>query len=50
MLHDGAHIADLLRGVIVVRHAVDDGDRAAFPQFLDRLVRDDARHHDVHKL
>ena len=50
VLHDRAQIADFLRGVVVVGHAVDDRDRAGFRQIDDGLVVDHARHYDVHEL
>ena len=50
VLGHGAQVADLLRGVVVVAHAVDDRDRARIGELNDRLVLDDARHHDIDKL
>ena len=47
VLLDGAQVADLLRGVVVVAHAVDDRDRARIGELNDRLVLDDAGHDHV---
>ena len=50
VLADRAQVADLLRGVVIVAHAVDDRDRARLGKLHDRAVLDDARHHDIDKL
>ena len=44
---DGAQVADLLRGVVIVAHAVDDRDRARLGKLHDRAVLDDARHDHI---
>ena len=47
VLLDGAQVADLLRGVVVVAHAVDDRDRTRVGELHDGLVLDDAGHDHV---
>ena len=44
---NGAHIADFLRGVIVVAHGVDHGNTAAHCQIHDGLMLDHASHDDI---
>lgn len=47
VLTDRAQVADLLRGVVIVAHAVDDRDRARLGKLHDRAVLDDARHDHI---
>ena len=47
VLADRAQVADLLRGVVIVAHAVDDRDRARLGKLHDRAVLDDARHDHI---
>ena len=47
VLEDRAQVADLLRGVVIVAHAVDDRDRARLGKLHDRAVLDDARHDHI---
>ena len=49
MLDYGADIAKLLRRMVEIGHAVDDGHGAGLGKADDGVVRDDARHNDVHK-
>ena len=47
VLLDGAQVADLLRGVVIIAHAVDDRDRTRVGELHDGLVLDDAGHDHV---
>ena len=50
VLNDGAHVADFLSGVVVVGHAVQNGDGASASQVNNGLVLDNASHDDVDQL
>jgi len=50
MLEQRAQVAQLLRRVVVVGHAVDDRHRAAFSELDDGFVRRDGGHHDVREI
>ena len=49
MLHHSDHVGDRLGGMRVVRHGVDDRDRAGVGQTDDGLVLNDAGHDDIHQ-
>ena len=47
VLEHGHEVAHLLRGVVELGHAIDDGHRGALSQTDNVLVTVDASHHDV---